>query len=321
MSRVFVSRPLPPEAMAMLQGRVELSVGPESGAIPRERWQAELALADGVVSMLSDRLDRELLAAAPRLRIVANYAAGYNNVDLAAAEELGIWVTNTPDATTEATADCALGLMLAVARRIPESEAFLRAGRFEGWTPTHFLGALLSGATLGIVGMGRIGQATARRARAFGMQVVYSGRRRTPEGDALGGFVGFEELLARADVVSLHCPLVAETRHLIDARAFARMKPGAILVNTSRGPVVDEAALAEALHSGHLGGAGLDVYEEEPKVHPRLLTAPRTVLVPHIGTSTLRTRLAMAEKALGDLLRVLAGELPRHAVNRPPRPR
>lgn len=315
---------LPPEALAFVQGRVEIVAGPQERPATRDELVAGLREADAFVPMLSDRVDAALLEGAPRLKIVANYAAGFNNVDLAAAESLGVWVTNTPEATTDATADLAMGLIIAAGRHFLDSERFLREGRFDAWSPTRFLGLLLSGATLGIVGMGRIGKALARRAGAFGMRVVYHSRRRlaAEEERALEvSSMPLDELLSVSDVVSLHCPLTEQTRHLIDARAIERMKPGALLVNTSRGPVVDEEALARALHDGRLGGAALDVYEQEPRLHPLLATAPRTLLLPHVGTSTLQTRTSMAEKALGDVLRVLEGRPPRFAVNAPTAPR
>jgi glyoxylate reductase len=308
--------------MSLIDGRAELVVGPPRGLVDREVYLECVAGADALVPMLTERIDREVLTRGVRLKIVANYAAGYNNVDIAAAEELGIWVTNTPDAVTQATAECTLGLLLAAARRIPESERCLREGKFEGWTPTHFIGTLLSGTTMGVVGMGRIGLAVARLAQAFGMRLIYTGPDPSPEAEALGAVRrGFEEFLRESDVVTIHCPLTPDTRHLFDAQALAKMKPTAILVNTARGPIVDEAALGDALQAGKLGAAGIDVYENEPKVHPRLLTAPRAVLVPHIGTSTLRTRVAMAEKALGDVMLVLQGKEPRHPVNHPKAPR
>lgn len=320
--RIHLSRPLPKEAMALADGRAELTCGPESGPVPRQRFLEQAAQADAVVTLLSDRVDRELFERCPRLRIVANYAVGFDNMDLAAGDAAGVWLTNTPDAVTDATAEAAFGLMLAAARRIPEAEQALRAGRWEGWTPTHFIGLQLEGSTLGVVGLGRIGRAVAVRALAFKMRVLAAGPVRSPDLEAAGlEHVPLDRLLRESDVVSLHCPLNAETRHLIDAAALARMKPTALLVNTARGPIVDEAALAEALHAGRLGAAGIDVYEAEPRVHPRLLSAPRAVLAPHLGTSTLRTRVAMAEKALGDALRVLAGQPPRHPVNHPPSPR
>ncbi|MGC4113484.1 MAG: D-glycerate dehydrogenase [Myxococcales bacterium] len=320
--RLYLSRPLPEPTLSILEGKVEWSAGPASGPITRERFLSGARDADAVVSLLSDQIDAELFNRCRRVKVVANYAVGFNNMDLAAAEAAGVWLTNTPDVVTDATAECAFALMLAAARRLPEAEQALRAGTWEGWTPTHFLGLQLEGATLGIVGLGRIGRAVATRALAFRMRVLVA------DPDASGAKtmegverVSLDELLERSDIVSLHCPLVPGTRHLIDARALARMKSGAILVNTARGPIVDEAALAEALHSGHLGAAGIDVYEDEPRVHERLLSAPRAVLAPHIGTSTMRTRVAQAEKALGDVLLVLSGQPPRNPVNRPPSPR
>lgn len=318
--RLFMSRPLPEQTLSMVAGRLELSAGPASGPVSRETFLAGAAGADAVVALLSDRIDAELLARCPRLKVVANYAVGFNNMDLEAADSAGVWLTNTPDVVTDATAECAFGLMLAAARRIPEAERALRAGQWEGWTPTHFLGLQLEGSTLGVVGLGRIGRAVATRALAFKMKVLATDPDPASAVPAVER-VDLPQLLERSDVVTLHCPLVAQTRHLIDAKALARMKRGAILVNTARGPIVDEAALAEALVSGHLGAAAIDVYEEEPRVNERLLAAPRAVLAPHLGTSTVRTRVAQAQKVLGDVLLVLAGKAPLNPVNRPPSPR
>lgn len=318
--RVFVSRPLPEPAMERLRSRFDVVVGPADRSTTPDELRAGVADAHALVAMLSDRIDTALLDAAPSLRLVANYAVGFNNVDVEAAASRGVWVTNTPGVLTDATADLAFGLLLAVARRIPESERWLRAGRFDGWAPLLFLGADLAGARLGIVGMGRIGRAMARRARAFEMEVVYTTRSPLPPEVASSidaRPVPLEELLATSDFVSLHCPLTPQTRHLIDRRALAQMKPGAILINTARGPVVDEAALVEALRTGHLGGAGLDVFEEEPAVHPGLLELENVVLTPHTGSATRGTRLRMAEMVCEEVERVLAGEAPLRPVNRP----
>ncbi len=322
--RVFVSRPLPAEALRLLEGRAQLTVGPDRASLSADELAQGMRGADAVVSMLNDRIDAPLLREAGRLKVVANYAVGFNNVDFKAAEELGIWVTNTPGAVTEATADAAMGLLIASARMVPQSELLLRQGKFGGWTPTHCLGGHVSGATLGIVGMGRIGQAVAKRAQGFSMRVIYFSRNRlSPERElALGvSHCGLDTLLAESDFISLHCPLNEQTRHLIDAAALARMKPTAYLINTSRGPVVDEPALARALTEGRIAGAGIDVYEDEPKVHPALLAAPNAVLTPHIGTSTLQTRLAMARLVVADLARIFDGQEPINPVNRPVRPR
>ncbi len=320
--RVFVSRPLPQAAMERLASRFELTVGPADRATTPEELLAGARDADALVAMLSDRIDAAFLDACPRLRVVANYAVGVNNVDLDAATVRGVQVCNTPGVLTDATADLAFGLLLSVARRIPESERYLREGRFDGWAPLLFLGADLAGATLGIVGMGRIGQAMARRAKGFGMEIVYAARR--PLDAATEAALGarrlpFEELLAASDFLSLHCPLTEETRHLLDAPALSRMKRGAFLINTARGPVVDEAALVEALERGHLGGAGLDVYEREPAVHPGLLQRGDVVLAPHTGSATTGTRLKMALMVCEDVERVLAGAAPLRPVNRPRR--
>ena len=262
-----------------------------------------LSDADAAIVLLSDPITRAVLEANPNLRVVSNFAVGHNNIDLAAARELGVIVTNTPGVLTEATADLTMALILAVTRRIVEGDAEVRAtGRCE-WEPLKLLGASLQGKRLGIIGMGRIGTAVATRARAFGLEVV--GVRR---GDAL------DELLTTSDIISLHAPLNEETRHIIDAEAVARMKSGAYLVNTSRGALVDEAALCAALESGHLRGAALDVYEHEPAVHPRLLELANVVLAPHVGSATEEARDAMARIAALNVLRFLRGAEPLHRV-------
>jgi len=262
-----------------------------------------LSEADAAITLLSDPLTRRVLAANPNLRMIANYAVGYNNVDVDAARELGIVVTNTPGVLTEATADLTMALILAVLRRVIEGADEVRRTGECIWEPLHLLGTSLQGKRLGIVGMGRIGSAVAKRAAAFGMEVT--GVRR---GEPL------EDLLATSDVVSLHAPLTRETFHLIDAAALATMKRGAFLINTARGKLVDEAALCDALERGHLGGAGLDVYEDEPRVNPRLLALPNVVALPHIGSATEETRSAMARIAATDVARFLRGERPLHVI-------
>ena len=262
-----------------------------------------LAEADAAIVLLSDPITRRVLAANPNLRIVSNFAVGYNNIDLDAARELGVTVTNTPGVLTEATADLTMALLLAVTRRIVESDAALReTGRSE-WEPLAFLGASLQGKRLGILGMGRIGTAVAARARAFGLEII--GVRR---GDSL------DELLATSDIVSLHVPLSRETHHLIDAQALAKMKPSAYLINTSRGSLVDEDALCDALERGQLRGAGLDVYEHEPRVNSRLLPMQNVVLLPHIGSATEEARNAMGRIAATNVLLFLGGAEPLHRV-------
>ena len=289
---------------------------PERGSFDRARLLAELEPADALISLLDVRVDDELLAAGPRLRLVANCAVGYDNVDVAAATRRGVLVSNTPDVLTDATADLAFALLLAAARRLREGQELVASGRWEGWAPDQLLGQSVAGCTLGIVGLGRIGQAVARRARGFDMEILYTGPRDVPQAAALGARrVTFEELLARADAITLHVPLGPETRHLIDAAALARMKPTAILVNTSRGACVDEAALAAALERGAIAGAGLDVFEEEPAVHPGLLASPRAVLAPHLGSATLAARGGMARLCAEAVAAVAAGRRPAHPVN------
>jgi glyoxylate reductase len=308
---VFVTRPIPEAGMAILRAAgLEIHLRPEESPIPRDELLAGVAHADALLCMLTDRVDAAVLDAGP-LRVVSNVAVGVDNIDLEAARARGVPVTNTPGALTDATADMAMALLLAVARRVPEGDAMVRRGAFNGWGPMVMLGADLAGATLGIVGPGRIGSAVARRAQAFGMEVIVSDLQDHPE---LGPAVPLDELLQRADFVSLHCPLTPATRHLLDARRIALMKPSAFLINTARGPVVDEAALVQALRDGALAGAALDVYEQEPTVHPGLLALPNVVLAPHSASATHRTRDAMARMAASDLVAVLEGRAPAHRV-------
>jgi glyoxylate reductase len=300
MSVIFVTTPeLPESALEILRAAGEVRVWDGEVPIPHDALLAGVADADAVVCLLSERIDEPLLERAPRLRVVSNVAVGYNNVDVEAARHRSVVVTNTPDVLTEATADLTMALVLAAARRLGEAERYLREGRFERWGYRMFWGAELNGKRLGVVGYGRIGRAVGHRAEAFGMTVEGVGSSATAE--------DVDALVASSDVVSLHVPLTPETRRLVDARRLALMKPTAFLVNTSRGEVVDEAALAEALHEGRLAGAGLDVFEREPEVHPRLLEAPGAVLVPHIGSATRETRTAMAELAARNAVAALAG--------------
>jgi glyoxylate reductase len=297
--------PLPGAAVALLSG-VAAVAGPEG-------WRDELADADALLCLLTDRVDAALLDRAPRLRIVANAVVGYEHVDVRACAERGIVVTHTPDVLTEATADLTWALILATVRRLPQAERSLRAGEFHGWGFWDYLGGDLAGATLGIFGMGRIGRAVARRAAGFGMRVVYHSRTRRPaeeEARLAAEPVSFDDLLARSDVLTLHAPLTAETRHAIGREALGRMRPGAYLVNTARGALVDEAALVEALRGGRLAGAGLDVYEREPEITPGLLDLPNVVLLPHIGSATAGTRTRMAMLAARNVHAVLGGRPP-----------
>jgi glyoxylate reductase len=269
----------------------------------RAALEAAAADADGIVCLLTERIDAGLLERAARLRVVGNVAVGVDNVDVAAATRRGVVVANTPDVLTDATADLAFALLLAAARRVCEGDRMIRAGAWTGWSPTQLLGADVWGRTLGIVGFGRIGKAVARRARGFDMRILHT--RETP----------LDVLLAESDFVSLHCPLTAETRGLIGARELGLMKRTAILVNTARGAVVDEAALAEALARGTIAGAGLDVFVDEPRVHPGLVAAPGAVLAPHIGSATVTARTRMVELAASAVAAVLAGKRPDNVVN------
>ncbi len=280
--------------------------------------------ADALVCNVTDRVDAAVLDACPRLVVVANVGVGVDNIDLEAARRRGVWVTNTPDVLTEATADLTWALILAVTRRVAEGDRLIRSRAAWQWRPDYFLGTGLQGKTLGIVGMGRIGRAVARRAAAFGLTVRCHDRARIGEADAMGTtyVADLDELLASSAIVSLHCPLDAQTRHLLDERRLRLLPRGAFVINTSRGPVIDEDALVRVLESGHLGGAGLDVYEREPEVHAGLLRRDDVVLLPHLGSATLETRAAMSQLALDNALAVLAGHRPATPVveGRPRRP-
>jgi glyoxylate reductase len=318
--RVVVTRRIPEPALALLRDVADVWVSPDDRPLATTELHAAVAGADAVVTLLHDRVDAALLdAAGPQLRCVANVAVGYDNVDVEAATARGVVCTNTPGVLTEATADLAMGLVLAVTRRLGEGERLLRERRPWSWHTFFMLGAGLQGKTLGIVGLGAIGGATARRARAFGMQIAYTGRRRAPADieRELGGarHLALDELLATADVVSVHCPLTPETRHLLDAERLRLMRPHAYLVNTARGPIVDEAALVDALRERTIAGAALDVFEREPEVHAGLLELDNVVLVPHLGSATIETRTAMAELAARNVLAVLRDEVPPTPVN------
>ena len=319
MDTVFVSGALPGDAEEVL--RESFDVVRDDGGVASEAFAACAGRVRGIVALLTDRIDDALLARAPRLAVVANVAVGVDNIDLAACAARGVVVTNTPDVLTEATADLAFGLLIDAARRISEGDRLVRAGRWEKWTPTFHLGTRVHGMKLGIVGFGRIGKAVARRARGFGMHVGYVSRRRESEGieRALGvtHVASLDELCASSDAISLHAPLTQETRHLFSAARLARMRPGSILVNTARGALVDEAALAHALEHGPLAAAGLDVFEHEPRVHPLLLARENAVLAPHIGSADRPTREAMASTAAANVVRVLEGGAPLTPVAAP----
>ena len=295
MPSVVITRRLPARVLPPLESVATIDAGPPDGW-PQAELLSRVAPAEALISQLTDRIDGDVIAAAPLLRIIANVAVGHDNIDLAAARERGIVVTNTPDVLTNAVAEFTWALILGVTRRVAEGDRAVRRGAWKGWALDYMPGMELAGKQLGLVGRGRIGQAVAAKAAAFGMRVVFAKHD-----------MSLDELLVTSDVVSLHVPLSAGTRHLIDRKSLVRMKRSAYLVNTSRGQIVDEEALAWALHEGLLAGAALDVYEREPAVHPDLLQHENVLLAPHIGSATRETRTAMAELAVRNVIEVLAG--------------
>lgn len=314
-AKIYVARRLPDPVMAALRERFEVAT-PESPESPsRTNLLRGLRDADGAICTLTERIDAEALDQAPRLRIIANYAVGFNNIDLDAARRRGVAVTNTPDILTETTADLTWALLLAVARRIPEGHALVQCGEWTGWEACQLLGTDVYGKTLGVIGMGRIGRAVARRADGFAMPVLYASRdpRPIPQYPSWQ-CTSLNDVLERADFLTLHVPLTSETHHLIGRRELTGMKPTAFLINTSRGPVVDEEALVDALREGRLAGAGLDVYEREPNLHPGLLGVPNVVTLPHLGSATLATRVKMGMVCLENLTAVMEGREPPNRV-------
>ncbi|HWK26128.1 MAG TPA: D-glycerate dehydrogenase [Solirubrobacter sp.] len=298
MATVFVTRAFPFDALERLAAHHQVDVWDDTAPPPRDAFKQRAARADALLTMLTERVDADLFDAAPSVRAVANMAVGTDNIDLEEAARRNIKVGNTPGVLTDATADIAFALLLAIARRIVDGDHEVRAGRWVPWYPTHMIGGDVSGTTLGIVGWGRIGQAMARRAEGFGMRVIHSSR---------SSGIPLDDLLEQADHVSLHTPLTPETRHLIGPRELARMKPTAYLINTARGPVVDQAALREALIAKRIAGAALDVTDPEPlPAGDPLLDAPNLLVVPHVGSATIRTRTRMADMAVENLLAALA---------------
>ncbi|MYG02523.1 MAG: D-glycerate dehydrogenase [Acidobacteriia bacterium] len=315
---VLVSKHIYREAIDHLAGRVAVDYNDSDESLSGEQLRARLGGKHGVICQLTDHIDASLLDAAPSVRVVSNIAVGFDNKDVAAATERGVIVTNTPGVLTDTTADLAFALILGAGRRIGESERYLRAGRYRQWRIDLLTGWDVWGATLGIFGMGRIGQAVARRGRGFNMRVLYHDPFRLSEDAerALGiEFAPKGAVLKQADFVSLHCALTPETRHLIGAAELRAMKPTSVLVNTSRGPVVDEAALADALQAGTIAAAGLDVFEREPEVHPKLLQCENALMVPHIASASAATRTRMCVMAAENMLAGLAGERPPDIVN------
>jgi glyoxylate reductase len=309
--RVYVTRRIPAEGLQPIQERCDVRIWEDETPPPYDMLVSEVRDVDGLLCLLTDRIDRGLLDMAKRLRVISTMAVGYDNIDLVTATERGIPVGNTPGVLTETTTDLTWTLLAAAARRIVEADRYTRAGRWRTWGPMTLLGRDVHGATLGIVGMGRIGEAVARRARGFDMHVLYHNRHRLDrdhERELQIKYAPFERLLSESDFVSLHLSLTQETRHLMNSDAFAKMKPTAILVNTARGPIVDGAALYEALRDGVIGGAGLDVTEEEPiPMDDPLLTLENCVILPHIGSASVQTRTRMAQMAAENLLAGLEG--------------
>jgi glyoxylate reductase len=316
--KIIVTGRLPEEVLSVLAERFQVESQNEDRPMERRRLLDTIGDREGLLCMITDSVDEELLSHAPRLKMIANMGVGYNNIDVRAATTRGIPVSNTPGVLTEATADLAFTLLLAIARRVVEGDRRVRAGQFTFWAPFLFLGQEVSGKTLGILGMGRIGKAVARRARGFDMPVIYHNRSRLEpdEEDRLGArYEPLEALLRKSDFVSLHVPLTAETRHLIGRRELALMKPSAYLINTSRGPAVDEQALLAALQAGQIAGAALDVYEHEPALTPGLTLLDNVILLPHVGSATLETRTRMASMAAQNLIAGLDGQKPPNLIN------
>jgi glyoxylate reductase len=316
--KILITGHLPDTVLARIETACEVELNRDDRPMPREQILSKIEGKDGLLCMITDRVDTELLMRAPGLKIIANYGVGFNNIDVAAATRKGIPVTNTPGVLTDATADLTFALILSAGRRVVEGDNYTRAGRFKFWAPFHFLGSEISGKTLGIIGMGRIGKAVAGRAAGFNMKIIYTGRHRLPADEEKrfkAEYNDMNSLLARSDFVSLHVPLNEQTRHLINAAAIDRMKPDAFLINTSRGPVIDEAALCEALKNRKIKGAGLDVYENEPYITPGLLELDNVVLLPHAGSATIETRTKMARMAADNLLVGLSGQKPPNCLN------
>ena len=305
---ILVTRTLPASVLSQLEGIGAVDVFTGEGAMPPADLRARVAGKNALVSMLTEQIDKAVIDAGAQLKIIANVAVGYNNIDVAYARSRGIVVTNTPDVLTESVADFTWALILSITRRLSEGERLVRKGEWKGWAFDFMLGTELGGKQLGLIGMGRIGRAVAARARAFGMRVAYALRSERDVPDAEP--VSLDRLLNTSDIISLHVPLTPETRHLIDKRALTRMKRSAYLVNTSRGPVVDEEALAWALEQRLIAGAALDVYENEPAIHPALLPLENVMLVPHLGSGTVETRTAMASLAVKNVVEVLSGRPP-----------
>jgi glyoxylate reductase len=313
----LITRPLLPEAIVYLKKQVNFEIGTSGRTLHREDLLRKIRGKEGLLSLLTDTIDREVIDAAGGLKIIANCAVGYDNIDLGYARKRGIIVTNTPGVLTETTADLTWALILAVARMIPQADRFTRAGKFKGWALDLCLGREISGKRLGIIGLGRIGRAVARRAAAFRMEIVYfDPERLTPDDEKTLGatFLALDDLLSNSDIITIHASLTPRTRHLISREEFRLMKKEAILINVARGPIIDEKALVEALRKRQIWGAGLDVYEREPAIEKDLFKLNNVVLLPHIGSASYETRLKMAMMAAKNLVQGLTGERPDNVV-------
>jgi len=313
----LITYKIPDPGIKLLEKHFLVDVHEDPKFLTKEELMSKITDADAVVTQLRDQVDREFMDAGERLKIIANYAVGYNNIDVEYATRRNIYVTHTPGVLTEATADIAWALILAVVRRVVEADRFTRQGKFEGWKPELFLGYDIYGKTLGILGMGRIGQAVARRALGFGMKIIYHNRKRLPEEIERkynAQYVDLETLFREADIVSIHTPLTSETHHLVDERLLSLMKPSAFLINTSRGAVVNERKLYEFLKEGRIAGAGLDVYEHEPMLTPGLSELDNVVLLPHIGSATIETRTRMAIMVAENVIAALKGSIPPNII-------
>jgi glyoxylate reductase len=317
--QVFITRRIPEEGIKMIIEYCETEISDFDGVLPREMLLKKVKNKEGILCLLTDTIDKEVMdAAGPRLKVISNYAVGFNNIDVEEATRRGIMVTNTPGVLTETTADLAWALMMSIARRIVEADKFVRAGKFRGWEPLLLLGTDVYGATLGIIGFGRIGQAMARRASGFNMKVIYYDLQRAPsqvEKELGASYRTLPELLSEADFVTIHVPLTPQTHHLIGEKELKMMKKEAYLINTARGPIVDEKALVRALQEKWIRGAALDVFENEPEVEPELLKLDNVVLAPHIGSATYATRTKMATMAAENLIKALQGEIPPNLIN------
>ncbi len=316
--KIFITRNIPEKGLSKIENEFDqVDVYSGNTPIPRNRLKREIKDVDGLLCLLTDHIDPALMNQAKQLKVISNFAVGYDNIDISSATERGILVTNTPGVLTRSTAELTWALLLATVRRVVEADQFIRDGSFTGWSPTLFRGLELGGKTLGIFGAGRIGQAVGRKAQAFEMSILYSSRSRKEdfEEETNATCVEMSQLLRESDVLTLHCPSTDETRGMLDEHTLRQMKEGAYLINTARGDVVDESALVKLLEEGHLAGAGLDVFENEPDVHPGLLDMENVVLLPHIGSATYETRDKMADMAARNLIQGLHGERPPHPVN------